>query len=80
MGTYVYLWLIDAVVWQKPAQHCKPIIPQLKIDFFFKKKGETIREKILATQITVRELIFIIYEELLETSKKKIGNAIGSHM
>ena len=31
-GTYVYLWLIHVVVWQKPTQHCKAIILQLKIN------------------------------------------------
>ena len=30
--TYVHLWLIYVYVWQKPTQHCKAIIPQLKID------------------------------------------------
>jgi len=30
-GTYVYFWLIHVVVWQKPQQHCKAIILQLKI-------------------------------------------------
>ena len=25
-GTYVSLWLIHVVVWQKPTQHCKAII------------------------------------------------------
>ena len=30
-GTRVYLWLIHVVVWQKPTQHCKAIILQLKI-------------------------------------------------
>ena len=30
-GTYVYLWLIHVNVWQKPSQHCKAIILQLKI-------------------------------------------------
>ena len=30
---YVYLWLIYVVVWQKPIQHCKAIIIQLKINF-----------------------------------------------
>ena len=29
--TYVYLRLIHADVWQKPTQHCKTIILQLKI-------------------------------------------------
>ena len=32
-GTYVYLWLIHIVVWQKPIQYCKAIILQLK-NFF----------------------------------------------
>ena len=30
-GTYVYLWLSHADVWQKPAQYCKATILQLKI-------------------------------------------------
>ena len=29
-GIYVYLWLIHIVVWQKPIQHCKAIIHQIK--------------------------------------------------
>ena len=29
-GTYVRLWLIHTVVWQKPIQHCKAIILQFK--------------------------------------------------
>ena len=40
-GTYVYLWLIYADVWQKPIQYCKAIILQLKIDNFFKKGSKT---------------------------------------
>ena len=32
-GIYVYLWLIHVDVWQKPTQHCKAIILQLKINF-----------------------------------------------
>ena len=31
-GIYVCLWLIHIVVWQKPTQHCKAIILQLKIN------------------------------------------------
>ena len=27
-GTYVYFWLMNFVVWQKPTQHCKAIILQ----------------------------------------------------
>ena len=30
-GTYGYLWLTYAVLWQKPTQHCKATILQLKI-------------------------------------------------
>ena len=35
-GTWVYLWLIPADVWQKPTQYCKAINLQLKIDKFIK--------------------------------------------
>ena len=35
--TYVYLWLIYVDVWQKPTQHYKAIILQLKINNFLKK-------------------------------------------
>ena len=31
-GTYVYLWLIHVVVWEKPTQYCKAIMLQLKIN------------------------------------------------
>ena len=30
-GICVHLWLIHVDVWQKPTQHCKTIILQLKI-------------------------------------------------
>ena len=36
-GMYMYLLLIHADVWQKPTQHCKVIILQLKINL--KKEG-----------------------------------------
>ena len=36
-GMYIYLWLNHVVVWQKPIQHCKAIILQLKIEI--KKQG-----------------------------------------
>ena len=32
-GTYVHLWLIHVVVWQKPIQYCKANILQLKTNF-----------------------------------------------
>ena len=31
-GTFVCLWLIYVDIWQKPTQHCKAIILQLKIN------------------------------------------------
>ena len=31
---HIYLWLIQVVVGQKPTQHCKAIILQLKKNFF----------------------------------------------
>ena len=37
-GTYVYLWLINVDIWQKPTHYCKAIILQLKINIFYKKK------------------------------------------
>ena len=37
-GTYVYLWLIHANIWQKPTHYCKAIILQLKINKFKLKK------------------------------------------
>jgi hypothetical protein len=48
-GTYVYLLLIHVAVWQKPTQHCKAIIFQLKTDKFkrqFKKSLFTLAQKI----------------------------------
>ena len=42
-GSYVYLWLVLADVWQKPTQHCKAIILQLK-----KKKNTGVGECVLS--------------------------------
>ena len=39
-GTYVYLWLIHADVWQKPTQHCKILIFHLKINTLKKLKKD----------------------------------------
>ena len=36
-GTYAYLWMIHADVWQKPAQYYKEIILQLKMNKLKKK-------------------------------------------
>ena len=38
-GTYVYLRLIDADVWQKPTENYKAIILQLKINEFLKTRS-----------------------------------------
>ena len=38
-GTYIYLWLIHADIWQKPTQHSKAIVPQLKIKDKTKKEN-----------------------------------------
>ena len=35
-GICVYLWLIHVVLRQKPTQHCKAILLQLKIEFLKK--------------------------------------------
>ena len=40
-GTYVYLWLIHADIWQKRTQYCKTIILQLKINKSGEKKEQT---------------------------------------
>ena len=39
-GTYVYLWLIHVDVWQKPMQHYKVIILQLKRTFVKKIRSD----------------------------------------
>ena len=41
----MYLWLIHVVVWQRPTEHCKAIILQLKVVFFFLKKKNKINNK-----------------------------------
>jgi len=40
-GTYAYLWLIHVDVWQKPTQHSKAIILQLKINVENEMKKKT---------------------------------------
>ena len=37
-GIYIYLWLFHVVVWEKPTQHYKAIILQLKVKKKKKKK------------------------------------------
>ena len=33
-GTYAYLWLVHADVWQRPTQYCKAIVLRLKVNKF----------------------------------------------
>lgn len=35
--TYLYLWLLHTVIWQKPTHYCRAIILQLKVDKLKKK-------------------------------------------
>ena len=42
-GTYVYLWIIHIVVWQKPTHYFKAIILQLKIHFLKWQKLENFK-------------------------------------
>ena len=39
-GTNVYLWLIHVDVWQKSTQHCKALVLQLIVFFFFLMRKE----------------------------------------
>jgi len=54
--TYVYLWLIHVVVWQKPTQHCKAIILQLKKKCIG-KKIQVISPIIVQACVTVWNII-----------------------
>ena len=39
-GIYIYLWLFHVVVWEKPTQHYKAIILQLKVKKKKKRPNE----------------------------------------
>ena len=54
-GTQVYLWLIYTDVLQKPSQHCKVTILQLKSIIFFKnfKKRKMAQIRMLSSKIEV---------------------------
>ena len=45
-GTYIYLWLIHVVIWQKPSQFCKAIILQLKQKNKYIKKFSVLKIEI----------------------------------
>ena len=62
--------LIHVDVWQKPTQHCKAIILQLKIHKFFKKVAELLIEKEVPVYTkhlneTKESLLFKIYRYLV---------------
>ena len=44
-GTYAYLWLIHGDVWQKPIQHFRVIILQLKNYFKTNKRNRSLKFK-----------------------------------
>ena len=50
---YLYLWLIHVDVWQKPTQHCKAIILQLKKS---KQKKKNLHGTFLSVQWVRRHL------------------------
>jgi len=45
-GTYVYLWLINVNVWQKPTQYGKAVILQVKINKLCFLKEQKKKKKI----------------------------------
>ena len=55
--TYVYLWLVHVDVWQKPTQHCKAVILQLKINKFKKLRYENHLKLI---HISIHQCLIII--------------------
>ena len=50
-GICVYLGLIHIFVWQKPSQHCKEIILQLKIKKNFCFKGAVVKRQNFQTAL-----------------------------
>ena len=59
-GTNVYLWLTHAV-WQKPTQHCKAIILQLKKKDYSRKLPKLMKDIMsLITELQNKEYNFLI--------------------
>ena len=52
-GTCVYLCLIHVDIWQKPMQHCKAIILQLKVNNFFKKEIYLYQDEEVKVKVSV---------------------------
>ena len=69
-GTCVHLWLIHVDVWQKPAQYCKAMILQLKINTFFKKmkKKKQCPFLVWSAFFLSNRLKFIIHEPALPSA------------
>ena len=51
-GIYVYLRLIHIVLWQKPTQHCRAIIFQLKVKFFFLNLWRRVKRNATTGELT----------------------------
>ena len=54
------LWLIYVVVWQKPIQHCKGIIHQLKINFKNGNWGHK-RKKMFSTKVARIKFLYMYF-------------------
>ena len=77
-GTCVYLWLIHVDVWQKPTQHCKAMILQLKVNKLFLKYGYTMeyslgtkRNEIASFSVMWMNLESVIQSEVSQKEKNK---------
>ena len=57
-GTYVYLWLIHAGVWQKPTQYCN--CPSVKNKLIKRKKKERDRDHLLL-QNSIQDLVSLFW-------------------
>ena len=75
-GTHVYPWLIHVAVWQKPTQHCKAIIFQLKIDKF-KRQLKKISIYISTKNKILRKNITKVYKASILKAIKKTGQRIN---
>ena len=77
-GTYVNLWLILAVVWQKPVQYCRAIVLQLKINAFKRRrpwvsaaklKKQPLWTRVLCHQRAPMEEMYALDLEAFKTSQ-----------
>ena len=56
-GTYAYIRLIHVDVWKKPVPYCKTIIPQLKVNKFFRKEINSVQPHVLQ----ISQLVIFIF-------------------